>query len=90
MKDCLQKRIRVDGHRSGNHLGCLKRADKGLQYGLSGARVALLATGRLVLSWETASTGDGEQRKGKTYPTYAVRLILSAAIIFLFDHGGVA
>lgn len=82
MKDCLQKRIRVEGRCSGNHLGCLKRADKGLRYGLSGDRVALLATERLVLSRETTPTGDGEQCKGKTYPTYAVRLTLSAAIIF--------
>lgn len=57
------------------------RADKGLQYGLSGDRVAFLATERLALSRETASAGDGEQCKGKTYPTYAVSLILSAAII---------
>ena len=29
---------------SGKHLGCLLRANKGLQYGLSGSRVAGMAT----------------------------------------------
>ena len=59
------------------------RADKGLQYGLSGNRVAFLATRRLVLSRETTPAGDGEQHLGKSYPTYAVSLILSAAIILI-------
>ena len=40
-KPCLQKRLRVRWFCCGNHLGCLHRADEGLQYGLSGNRVLI-------------------------------------------------
>lgn len=40
------------------------RADKGLQYGLSGNRVAFLATKGLVLSWETTSPATGSSTWG--------------------------
>ena len=40
------------------------RADKGLQYGLSGDRVALLATKRLALSREITSPATGSSARG--------------------------
>ena len=41
LKPCLQKRLKKRTDCSGNHLGCLRGAEKGLQCGLSGNRVAL-------------------------------------------------
>ena len=40
LKSCLQKRLTKRTDCSGKHLGCSKEAEKGLQCGLSGNRVA--------------------------------------------------
>ena len=64
LKPGLQKRLKGRIDWGGNHLGCLNRANQGLQYGLSGNRVAFSATERRRLSWETTPTATGSSRRG--------------------------
>ena len=52
----------------GNHLGCSYEAEKGLQCGLSGSRVARMATPCRGVKGETASIGNERCAAGKTNP----------------------
>jgi len=65
MKGYLQKRIGIGGSRRGNHLGCRKWAGGGLQYGLSGNRVPMLATYRCKDEKETAFPATEGSLQGK-------------------------
>ena len=64
---------------SGNHLGYSNEADRGLQCGLSGNRVAYQATMRLRTERGTASIGNERCAAGKANPTYAAGLPFAAA-----------
>ena len=52
----------------GNHLGCPKGAQRGLQCGLSGSRVLRGVTAQRDAERETASIGDERCITGKTNP----------------------
>lgn len=63
---------------SGNHLGCPKGADIGLQYGLSGNSVPDMETFRLELQRETTMTATHGSSWGNPTEPQAVRFTISA------------
>ena len=68
LKPGLQKRLKGRIDWGGNHLGCPDRAEKGLQCGLSGDRVAWLATLCRGTEGGTASIGNERCAAGKSNP----------------------
>ena len=64
-KPYLQKRLRIGAFCCGKHLDCRNWAGGGLQYGLSGNRVFMLATHERMDQTETACTVTAGSARGK-------------------------
>ena len=76
LKPGLQKRLKGRIDWGGNHLGCPDRAEKGLQCGLSGDRVAWLATLCRGTEGGTASIGNERCAAGKSNPYLSRKIYL--------------
>ena len=77
MKPDLQKRLKKWTDWGGKHLGCLiPWAEKGLQCGLSGDRVAWLATLCRGTEGGTASIGNERCAAGKSNPYLSRKIYL--------------
>lgn len=76
LKPGLQKRLKKRTDCGGNHLGCSKEAEKGLQCGLSGNRVVLLATRYRGAEGGTASIGNERCAAGKSNPYLSRKIYL--------------
>ena len=68
LKPGLQKRLKKRTDCGGNHLGCSREAEKGLQCGLSGSRVAWTATPCRGTERGTAPIGNEGCVAGKSNP----------------------
>ena len=76
LKPVLQKRLKKRTDCGGKHLGCSRKADQGLQCGLSGNRVAHPATVCLGTERGTASIGNEGCSVGKTDPHLSRKIYL--------------